>query len=212
MTSSWTGFWNWSQGGQNSTNVTGIANGSARYSKGRHDWVSIADFAYGIAKVGEEPWRKNEDRIDVLSMYGYTLGDGNFSFSSRMNFRTQFANGYNLPNDSVVASKFLAPGYMVVSTGFTYRPTKWLTLLAHPAAGKITFVNDQNLANSGSYGVEPAAIDTVTGLVLEEGSRLRAEFGALASVLVKKDWEKMKLQSRADFFYNYTPGEGANAA
>ncbi len=209
VTGSWTGFWNWAQGGEKTTSIVGIANGSAVYKKGKHDWVSIIDMAYGIARVGEEPWRKNDDRIDLLSQYGYNLG-GNFDLSGRMNFRTQFAPGYNLPDDSTVASRFMSPGYLMLSTGITWRAQPWLTVLVHPVAGKFTFVLDQDIANTGAYGVEPAVFDTSTGALIREGERIRAEFGALASVLVRKKWEKITLQSRADFFHNYTPEEGTS--
>lgn len=195
-------FVNWAAGGENSFALAALGNYQANFHRREHAWDNILDVAYGIQKQGETPFRKNEDRIDVLSKYAYLLLD-NFGLSARANFRTQFANGYVLPDDSTIVSRFMAPAYLTVSVGVEYKPTPWLSIIFSPATGRATFVNDQRLANLGAFGVEPAILDTA-GNVLTPGKRIRYEFGALASILVTKSWEKIKLQSRLDFFNNYT--------
>jgi hypothetical protein len=195
-------FVNWAAGGENSFALAAIGNYQAHYHRRRNAWDNILDVAYGIQKQGENPFRKNEDRLDVLSKYAYLLRD-NFGLSLRANFRSQFDNGYKLPDDSTVVSRFMAPAYLTLSLGVEYKPRPWISIIASPATGRITFVNDQRLANAGAYGVQAATLDSA-GAVLVPGKRHRMEFGALASILLNKSWEKVKVQSRLDFFNNFT--------
>ena len=195
-------FSNWAQGGENSFSLGALANFSARYRKERVRWLTIGDFAYGITQVGDNPSRKNEDRIDVVSKFGYRARK-NLYYSFLLNFRSQFAPGFNLPNDSVVASQFFSPAYLLLSLGMDYEPIDWVSVMAAPATGKITFVLDEALADSGAFGVTAAELND-TGGIVSPGENIRYEFGASVSVIAQKNWERFRLQSRLDLFMNYT--------
>ncbi|MCX6282654.1 MAG: hypothetical protein NTW31_00215 [Bacteroidetes bacterium] len=108
-----------------------------------------------------------------------------------MNFRTQFSNGYNYPNDSVPISKFMAPGYVVVGLGITYRPATFFTLYVSPASGRFTFVLDDTLSNQGAFGVE-------------KGKKIKGEFGPYVRADLNKDLTKnINLSSSLELFSNY---------
>jgi len=190
-------FTNWAAGGENSFASTSIAVLGANYAKDKNTWENKLDLAYGIIKIQDTPMRKNEDKIDFLSKYGRKVSD-KLSAAALVNFRSQFDTGYKYPNDSVVVSRFMAPGYLLVSLGFDYKPVEYLSIFFSPATGKFTFVLDDDLAAIGAYGVDP-------------GKNLRPEFGALASITFAKDiFENVNLTAKIDLFNNYTDAEKSN--
>ena len=194
---------NWAAGGENSFSGTVLFNTFLNYKKGRVVWDNSLDLGYGLIKLGERPLQKNEDRIILNSKYGKQMVS-KFYFSTLLNFRSQFAPGYNFPNDSVAVSKFLAPAFLIVSVGVDYRPTNYFSLYLSPATGKFTFVNDQLLANAGMYGVDAAELDA-SGNIVRRGKTFRAEFGAYLSAKFEKNiMENVSIKSILDLFNNYT--------
>jgi hypothetical protein len=94
----------------------------ATYKKGENTWSSNLDLAYGVVKQGDNKnWWKNDDRIQLTSKYGRKAFRKVY-YSGLLDFRTQFAEGYNYPNDSVKISNFLAPGYALLALGLDYKP------------------------------------------------------------------------------------------
>lgn len=48
----------------------------------------------------------------------------------------------------------MAPGYVNVGAGFTYRPSDNFTMTLRPANARWTFVLDKDLQNAGNYGLK----------------------------------------------------------
>lgn len=165
-------FYNWAAGGENSVSFTGIADLSANYAKEKNSWENNLQLAYGQSRLGEE-WRKSEDAISLSSKYGHNLSKV-WLAAALLEFKTQFANGYNYPNDSVVVSKAFAPAYANISVGFDYKPADYFSLYLSPLGGKFTYVGDTMTVDQKIYGV-PA------------GKKLRAEMGATAKLTFKKE-------------------------
>jgi len=108
-----------------------------------------------------------------------------------VNFRTQFANGYNYPNDSIPISKFMSPGYLVAGIGITYAPAKWFYLYISPVSGRFTFVIDDTLSKHGSFGVDA-------------GKKLRVEMGPYLRTDLNKDLSKtINLSTTLELFTDY---------
>jgi hypothetical protein len=190
-------FTNWAAGGENSFASTSIIALGASYAKDQNTWENKLDLAYGLIKMQDNPMRKNEDKIDFLSKYGRKVSD-KLSAAALLNFRSQFDAGYKYPNDSVVVSRFMAPGYLLASLGFDYKPVEYLSIFISPATGKFTFVLDDDLAAIGAYGVDP-------------GKNVNPEFGALASIAFAKEvFENVRLASKVDLFNNYTDSNKSN--
>jgi hypothetical protein len=188
---------NWSAGGENALSATGILNLFANYKKGNIIWESSLDLGFGIMKSGSSGLRKNEDKIDFSSKFGYKAF-GDFFYSALLNYRTQFAKGYNYPNDSIVVSKFNAPGYLSVGLGLDYKPNDFLSISFSPATGRFTFVSDKKLSDAGAYGVDP-------------GKKIRSEFGASISAKFQKDVVKnVNVVSKLILFNNYTDKDKGN--
>jgi hypothetical protein len=188
---------NWAAGGESSVSLTALGNAFANYKKGKTNWDNSLDLGYGIIKTGDDPLRKNEDKIDLNSKYGQ-LAKGKFYYSALINFKSQFAKGYNYPNDSVVVSRFFAPAYLIISIGMDYKPHDYLSIYLSPATGRYIFVNDTRLSEAGAYGVE-------------KGKKVRAEFGAYFTARFQKDIMKnINLMTKLSLFDNYTDKDESN--
>jgi len=165
---------NWAAGGQNSIAFTSTAGLDANYAKDKWKWDNIIRLAYGLSQQGEDvPLNKTDDRILLNTNLGYEL-NGPWYFTFNANFRTQFTDGYNLPNDSVKVSSFMAPGYLVAGLGIEYKPSDNFFFIIDPLSNKSTFVMDDFLSGQGAYGVDTLA-------------NVNAEFGVFISLAYKKE-------------------------
>ena len=193
---------NWASGGQNSISVNSILNAFANYRKDKIYWDNLLDMGYGVVRQGNNGWQKSDDKIEVNTKFGRDL-HSKWSYMAQLNFRTQFVAGYNYPNDSVQISNFMSPGYILISTGFDYKPNANFSLALAPVAGRVTVVNDQTLADAGAFGVEKAQYDA-NGIKTVDGKMARYEFGASLTMLHKAEIMKnVSYQNKLQLFTNY---------
>ena len=176
---------NWAGGGQNSISINGLMNLYATHKGLHHVWDNTLNLAYGMLQQGNENMRKTDDKIELMSKYGKDAFK-NWYYSALLNFRSQFAPGYNYPNDSVKISEFLAPGYVLAAIGMDFKPSDKFSLFLSPATMKSTIVLNQDLADAGAYGVEAAEYDT-DGNKIKDGSTFRAEIGGYLKAGLKFD-------------------------
>ncbi len=194
---------NWSAGGENSVSINGILSLFANLKKGNSTWDNSLDLAYGILKQGDSDFRKTDDKIDFTSKYGQKAFK-NWYYAGLINFKSQMTVGYNYPDDSTEISNFLAPGYLLGAIGMDYKPSEVFTLFISPVTMKMTLVNDQNLADAGAYGVDPAEFDDL-GVLTTNGKKSRSEYGGYLRALLKKDIMKnVNLQTKLELFSNYS--------
>jgi len=182
---------NWSEGGEGSVAGAFLFGITANRLKGPHSWDNGFAFEYGMTKNNGESLRKSVDQIYLSSKYGYEIAKP-WYLSTLFDFKTQSAKGYNYPNSINYISRFFAPAYMNLALGFDLKPNADFSLMLSPVSTKFTFVLDDSLASTGSFGVDP-------------GNRFRAEFGAyLKMTYVKKALVKnVDFQTRFDLFSNY---------
>ncbi len=186
---------NWSAGGDNfSFSLNSNLSLYAFYKKEKNSWDNSLDLAYGVLNSTSLGNRKANDRIDFLSKYGYELNP-KLNLASLVNFRSQFANGYNYLKNSenadsaVLVSKSLAPAYLLLSIGLDYKPCKDFSLFFSPSTARWVFVGDDNLKSM--YNVP-----------LNKSSR--QEFGAFASAnYLKTIGKNLNFKSKLDLFSNY---------
>jgi hypothetical protein len=156
-----------------------------------------------MVQQGSDELRKTDDRIDLLSKYGYQATTDWF-YSALLNFKSQFAPGYNFPDDSTLISDFMAPGYLMASVGMDYKPSERFSAYLSPATAKFTFVLDQNLADQGAYGVESAEYDDM-GRKIKDGENMLFELGAYANIMLNLQlMENVDFKSRLELFSSYT--------
>lgn len=201
-------FTNWAPGGENNINMTGFFNYYAGYFKGKTKWETMLALAYGQSKTGEQGYRKNEDKIDLQSTLGIEASS-KWYYTANFNFRTQFAEGFDYNDDVdslpvVKISNFLAPAYTSLGLGMEYRPKSFFSLYLSPITARWIIVNDEDLANAGAFGMEPAEYDAM-GNLLKAGETSRFEFGAYFRLLFVKDIAKnVNLNTKLELFSDYT--------
>jgi hypothetical protein len=196
---------NWSAGGNNSISLGGLVNVFAKYKKGKVTWDNNLELGYGVIKQGDnKQWWKNDDKIQFSSKFGRQLKKSWYA-TALGDFRTQFVDGFNYPNDSVYISRFMAPGYALAAIGFDYKPNDHFSAFIAPVTGKFTFVNDDSLARYGAFGVQKEIRDpNQGGKVTQNYKTHREEFGAYLKVQYQtKVMENITFQTVLELFSNY---------
>ena len=193
---------NWAAGGENSFSGMAMFKYAANYNDGKNTWDNMIDIAYGLNQKGDESPIKSEDKIDLSTKYG-RYAFKHWYYSALLGFKSQFTAGYNYPNDSVEISNFMAPAYITLALGMDYKPNDAFTMLIAPLTGRIIFVNDQDLADAGAFGVDPAEFDLL-GNKIKDGANMRYEFGAFLKAEFKKDiMENVNFTTKLELFSNY---------
>ncbi len=183
---------NWAAGGEDfSLSVNSLLGLYAFYKKDRYSWDNTFDFNLGYVKTTSLGGRKNDDRFDLLSKYGYALNP-KLNLAGIFNLRSQLFRGYTFPdNVKTYSSNFMAPGYLLLGVGLDYKPTSNLSIFFSPATARLIIVRDTALSNKGLYGVDP-------------GEKSALEFGAFATINYLKDISKsVTYKGRLDLFSNY---------
>ncbi len=184
---------NWSAGGDKSSlSLNSFLNIFAFYKKGKNSWDNTGDFAYGMVSTTSLGHRKSDDRIDVLSKYGYEVAK-NWYVSALFNLRTQFAKGYSYPdnNTKILTSNFFAPAYILLSPGINYKPNDNFSVFVSPATARWVIVNNDSLASVAAFGVD-------------SGKHVKFEFGAYATIsYIQKIGANSLYTGRLDLFSNY---------
>lgn len=198
-----TSYTNWAAGGEKSLAGTAFSLLTANYKRGLSTWDNALELAYGKTELGDARARKSDDKIDLSSKYGHYAFGKNWYYSALFNFKSQFDKGYNYPNDSVVVSHFMAPGFFVLSIGVDYKIKDYFSAMIGPITGKITVVNDQAIANTGAFGVDKAVYDP-QGHLITAGKKILEEFGGYVKVTFKKEVMKnVILGAKLELFSNY---------
>jgi hypothetical protein len=183
---------NWAAGGDEfSLSVNSLLSLFAFYKKDKYSWDNTFDFNFGYVKTTSLGSRKNDDRFDLLSKYGYALNP-KLNLAGIFNIRSQFFKGYIFPNNvKTFSSAFMSPGYLLLGIGLDYKPTKNLSIFFSPATARWVIVRDTALSNKGLYGVKP-------------GEKSAFEFGAFASINYLKEFNpSITYKGRLDLFSNY---------
>lgn len=184
---------NWAAGGDKFTlSLNSILSVYAFYKKDRSSWDNTLDVNFGYLRSTSLGSRKNDDRFDLLSKYGYALSP-KWNAAALFNFRTQLANGYSYKSDGTrtFSSAFLSPAYVLLSLGFDFKPTPNFSLFMSPITSRWVIVKDDSLAAQGQYGVLP-------------GHHSREELGAFVSANYIKEFNKtVSYRGRLDLFSNY---------
>lgn len=188
---------NWQGGGdKNSFSAVGFLNLFAILKEGKDLWYNTLDLGYGYINTTSLGSRKSDDRIDFISKYGHQISS-KWYLGALFNFRSQFAPGYGYEKDAngadvrTLTSKFMAPGYVLLSLGFDYKPSSGFSLFLSPLTERFIIVSDDGLSALGAYGVEP-------------GKKSKNELGAFLSAEMNRDiMTNVTFKSRLDAFANY---------
>jgi Protein of unknown function (DUF3078) len=185
---------NWAAGGDNfNMSINSYFNYFAFYKKERQSWDNNIDVNLGFVQSTSQGGRKNDDRLDLLSKYGYKIDTvGKWYLSGLFNFRSQLFDGYSFSgNKATFTSSFFAPAYLIISAGLDYKPDNNFSLFFSPLTSRTTLVLNKKLADLGKYGVDT-------------GRMVKRETGLFVTVNYSKVIaQNINYKGRADFFSNY---------
>ncbi|MDN5349102.1 MAG: hypothetical protein PWQ54_498 [Bacteroidales bacterium] len=195
---------NWAAGGDNALNWQSILNYSVNYAYEKNKWDNSISVALGYSHLGDAKAIKTDDKIEINSLYGYKAAE-NFFYSLAFSFKTQFTDGFDYKNDSTNRiSGFLVPAYITLGIGMEYKSSSTFSINVAPVTGRVTIVNDQDLADKGEFGVDPAEYDENTGIKIADGKTSRFEIGAkIAAILDIKLVENVNFNSKLELFSDY---------
>lgn len=196
-------FSNWSAGGESTIAPTGKYSLVANYNKKKHKWNNWMNLALGYSYIGDAKPMKTDDKIEAISSYGHVLHDKWYA-TVVFTFRSQFAKGYDYKVDSTnFISKFMAPGTFDIGPGVEWRANEHFNVNFSPATAKWIVVNDQALADAGSFGLDPAVKDS-TGAIIEHAKKVRTLFGAKVIAILKYEiFENVNFATKLELYSDY---------
>ena len=186
-------FSNWNGGGANNIGWLAGSNYNMTYEKGNDLLENIVILGYGQNNTQGLGNRKTQDIINLSSNYGRKISK-NWYVSGGASLLTQFDAGFEDGNNPAAPkiSNFMAPGYVNVGAGLTYRPSDNFTMTLRPANARWTFVLDKDLQYAGNYGLK------------HDGDSSLFQFGFLGTAVYKlKLMENIMLINSASVFSNY---------
>ena len=186
-------FSNWVGGGANNVGWLAGINYNMTYEKGKDLWENIVILGYGQNNTQGLGNRKTQDVINLSTNYGREIYKHWYA-SVGTGLQTQFAPGYDDGNNPLATklSNFMAPGYLNIGAGFTYKPNDNFTMTLRPANAKWTFVMDKDLQYAGNYGLK------------NDGDSSLFQFGFLGTAMYKVQlMENISLLNTASVFSNY---------
>ncbi|MCK5692799.1 MAG: DUF3078 domain-containing protein [Bacteroidales bacterium] len=183
---------NWTKGGESSFSTVLDLLGTSTYNnkEAKTQWINTLRLNFGTIRTKENGNRKNQDLIEINSKYNRNAW-GKIGASASFYMKTQMANGYNYPNDSVVISRFLNPATLTVGLGFEYKPIKNTSINIAPLSYKNTFVLDTAQIDQTIHGIE-------------QGEMTKQELGAQIVINNKiSPYKDLTIENRLRLFSNY---------
>ncbi|MCZ2222387.1 MAG: DUF3078 domain-containing protein [Chitinophagales bacterium] len=190
---------NWAAGGDNFSLTANTYFSYYIYHRAkRYTWDNSFDFNFGFVQATSLGSRKNDDRIDLLSKFGYKVDSVNRWYASALfNFRSQLFDGYNYSGSSSnFSSSFLSPAYIILSLGMDYKPNTKFSVFISPLTTRTVLVLNDYLSKQGSYGVPM-------------NKHSFSELGAFVTMTYNNEIAKnISYRGRMDLFSNYGHNPG----
>ena len=154
----------WTAGGQTSVSGTIKIDYDFNYDKNGWNWDTKLITAYGLNSVGGSKFlKKTDDKLEINSLLGKKFTNnliGNWSYSSFINFKTQWTKGYRFRKNSegqeerTELTRFFSPAYLQVGVGLYWKKNKDLWVNMAPFTGRLIMVNrffTDNLQDNKQY-------------------------------------------------------------
>jgi len=184
---------NWASGGEeNVLGVNSIFNYAVHFRCNKHTWDNYAALALGFQNATSfGKFRKIDDRIDVISKYGYRINH-HWYLGLLTNFNSQALAGYDYSGKAEQkASGFLTPGKIILSPGLDYKTATRFSLFISPVTVRWNLKRDPDLFHLAKFGVDSA-------------QKVYTEFGAFVTAKFSASFTKWATyHSRIDLFSNY---------
>lgn len=210
--------------GQNRIGLGGATNIFAKYKKNRIAWDNIANWQFGLQRLGsgtisqvsdeKVPFQKSIDELRLNSKVGYKTSDtSKFFYAADLFFFSQITPTYNdnslpgnfpraLSDTSNLLSKFFSPATITLSVGMDYKPFAGFSIYYSPIGAKFLIVSDDVIAATGVQG-NPVT-KNASGTVVDF-KNIDAQFGSLLRMNYAQKFakDKLALTSALLLFSNY---------
>lgn len=154
----------WTAGGQTSVSGTIKIDYDFNYDKDGWNWDTKLITAYGLNSIGGSKFlKKTDDKLEINSLFGKKFTNnliGNWSYSSFINFKTQWTKGYRFRKNSqgeeerTELTRFFSPAYLQVGVGLYWKKNKDFWINMAPFTGRLIIVNryfTNNLEDNKRY-------------------------------------------------------------
>ena len=196
-----TAFSNWVSGGENSVAATLSVDYNLNYYKNGWSWDTKMIGSFGINKNSDSKYfKKIDDRIDINSVLGKKFVE-KFSFSSFLNFKTQFARGFkysiNDEGNEIRSEKtrIFSPAYTQLGVGIYWKESNSLWVNFAPITGRL-IIASKKFTNDLEEGEEYFGIP--------RGQNSRFELGASISAFYKFELaENIMLEQSVNLYSDY---------
>jgi hypothetical protein len=194
----------WTGGGTSSIAGNLTVDYQFNYRKDDFTWDNRILANYGLTKVKDDEFeRKTSDRLELNSIAGKQIEDTNFYYSWFLNFRTQFAKGYEFSEDAETGetirtetTHFLSPGYLQTGPGMMYKKGDNFMVNLAPATARLIFVDSDFTSRTGYVDGDYFGVD--------EGKSTRFELGAaLTAFLSYEILENVEMEHSLALYSNY---------
>lgn len=147
---------NWHQGGNTNIAVLGILTGQLDYDdKQGIQWESDAEWRLGFYSVDGDTLHNistNDDILKISSKIGIKA-EGNWFYSSSIDFSTPFFSSFKGINSMQKKAAFFTPVKFNVNFGFDYKYKKVFSLMLSPISYKYVYVMDNITINPNLFGI-----------------------------------------------------------
>jgi len=190
-----TSLQNWVAGGDNTVSGDFVFNTSLNYLDDKYFWDNNLLLEYGLVYSTLSDWQKATDKLGMTSIAGRKISK-TWSVSALLKFYTQLGKGYHYPEKDHFISTFMAPGYLDLALGFTYKPNTKYSFFLSPLAERAVFVLNDSLSNVPDFGVD-------------KGKKTKFETGVyLLANTTQMLTPNLSLISTVDLFTPYTKNFG----
>lgn len=200
----------WTAGGQTSLSGTIKIDYDFNFENNGWNWDTKIITAYGLNSIGGSKYlKKTDDRLELNSLLGKKFSNnliGNWSYSSFINFKTQWTKGYRFRKNSneeeerSELTRFFSPAYLQIGIGLYWRESKDLWVNFAPVTGRLIVVNKfftDTLADGKQY------------FGVNKGSNSRFELGASLRSYFKFDLiENVEVSNRISLYSDYLENPG----
>jgi len=194
-------FSNWTSGGENSIAGALSLDYNLNYLKNGWAWDTKMIGAFGMNKNSDSEFaKKTDDRIEINSLVGKKFTK-ELSYSSFLNFKTQFARGYKYSTNSLgleereETTRFFSPAYIQLGVGVYWKKTKDFWINMAPVTGRLIIANRKFTSN---------LIDGAEYFGISKGNTSRFELGASLSGFYKFELiENVILEQSLSLYSDY---------
>ena len=196
-----TAFSNWTSGGESSIAATLSVDYNLNYYKNGWSWDTKMLGSFGVNKNSDSKFfKKIDDRIEINSVMGKKFIE-KFSFSSFLNFKTQFSKGFKYStNDQgneirTEKTRVFSPAYIQLGVGIYWKENNSLWVNFAPITGRLILAS-KKFTNDLSEGEEYFGVP--------RGQNSRFELGASISAFYKFELvENIILEQRVNLYSDY---------